>query len=39
MSECACLSEGPQRPDVIDERHIGCDETSGRFADVSLRRC
>jgi len=26
-------------PDVIDERHIGCDKTDGRFADVTIRRC
>jgi hypothetical protein len=39
MKECACLSEGPRRPDVIDERYIGSDETAGRFADVILLRC
>ena len=39
MSECRCLTEGPQRPDIADERYIGCDKTSGRFADVTVRRC
>jgi hypothetical protein len=39
MNECACLLDGTRNPDVIDERYIGSDETSGRFADVSLRRC
>ena len=39
MNECTCLSEGPRRPDVIDERYIGRDDTGGRFADVSLLRC
>jgi hypothetical protein len=39
MTDCRCLSEGPQRPDITDERYLGCDETSGRFADVTLRRC
>jgi hypothetical protein len=39
MNECACLVDGPQNPDVINERYIGCDKTSGRFADVTLLRC
>jgi hypothetical protein len=39
MNECACLLDGPQKPDVIDETYVGCDKTSGRFADVSLLRC
>jgi hypothetical protein len=39
MNDCACLSDGPRQPDIIDERHLGCDKTAGRFADVSLLRC
>jgi hypothetical protein len=39
MTDCACLSAGPRMPDVIDERHVGCDKTEGRFADVTIRRC
>jgi hypothetical protein len=39
MIERACLVDGPQNPDVINERYIGCDKTSGRFADVTLLRC
>jgi hypothetical protein len=39
MTDCTCLSDGPRNPDVIDKRYIGCDETSGRFADVTLLRC
>jgi hypothetical protein len=39
MTECRCLIEGPQRPDITDEHYLGCDKTSGRFADVTLRRC
>jgi len=39
MTDCACLSAGPRMPDIVDERHIGCDKTDGRFADVTLRRC
>jgi hypothetical protein len=39
MTECKCLNAGPQRPDISDERYVGCDETAGRFADVTLRRC
>jgi hypothetical protein len=39
MTDCRCLTEGPQRPDVIDERHLGWDKTAGRFAGVTLRRC
>ena len=35
MNGCACLADGPQNPDVINERYIGCDKTSGRFADVT----
>ena len=39
MTDCKCLTEGLQTPDITDERYLGCDETSGRFADVTLRRC
>ena len=39
MTDCSCLSAGPRWPDIVDERHIGCDETKGRFADVSIWRC
>jgi len=38
-STCPCLSAGPRIPDVIDERQVGRDETEGRFADLTLRRC
>jgi hypothetical protein len=36
---CACLSEAPHNPDARAERHVGRDETEGRFADVDLIRC
>jgi hypothetical protein len=39
MIDCNCLAEGPRQPDVADERYIGCDKASGRFADVTLLRC
>ena len=38
-SACPCLTEGPCRPNIADERYLGCDETDSRFADVTLRRC
>jgi hypothetical protein len=24
---------------MVEERYLGCDQTEGRFADVTLRRC
>jgi HD domain len=36
---CACLQSGPTFPDIVDEKHLGWDETEGRFADVTLKRC
>ena len=39
MTACKCLTDGPQSPDITDERYLGCDATAGRFADVTLRRC
>jgi hypothetical protein len=37
VSPCPCLEHGPQ--DTTARHYVGCDETAGRFADVTLTRC
>lgn len=39
VAACPCLEHGPRAPYIADRRSIGCDETEGRFADVTLARC
>jgi hypothetical protein len=35
-----CICEDPDAPaSGFDKRALGCDETGGRFADVSVERC
>jgi hypothetical protein len=36
---CGCLDSGPHYPDIVDTKHIGVDDTEGRFATVELMRC
>jgi hypothetical protein len=38
-TDCPCLEHGPKAPQAIPERYVGCDETDGRYADVTLTRC
>jgi len=38
-SACACNEAAPRHPHAIVERHVGRDETKGRFADVDVIRC
>lgn len=36
-TECNCLMSGPKGAELV--RAVGTDETNGRYADVSIRRC
>ncbi|MCA0358927.1 MAG: hypothetical protein LCH78_19110 [Proteobacteria bacterium] len=38
MTGCAC-EQGSARFTQFDTKPLGCDETEGRFADVTLNRC
>jgi hypothetical protein len=38
MTGCAC-EQGTARFTQFESRNVGCDETEGRFADVTLERC
>jgi hypothetical protein len=37
-ADCGCPELGPRHPDIIRERHVGRDETDGRFTDVDVIR-
>lgn len=38
LSECAC-ADGAMRADQFETKEVGCDDTEGRYADVTLNRC
>lgn len=38
LAECYC-ADGRARAKQFEAREVGCDETGGRFADVTLNRC